>query len=98
MSFEQISKLFSNKKSTKEELTNTVEQLIRYHGKIHPKLGDLAHPDFKRYLTLIMSLASNPQSDKDIIVSFEKKLRVKNPKYALDIEDAINKGIAKRGF
>ncbi len=96
--FKEISAVFTNKASTKEELTEAIEELARHHGKIHAKLGDLAHPDFKRYLKLIIELCNNPQADKDIIVLLDQKLRVKNPRYAMDIDDATNKGIAGRGF
>ncbi len=98
LSFEEILKIFVNKKSTKKELRDAIEQLVRHHGKIHAKLGDLPHPDFKRYKELIMALCTNPQADKDIIIAIDQKLRVKNPKYGLNIDDAVNKGIAKRGF
>ncbi len=98
LSFEEIATIFSHKKSTKEDLLRAIEQLIRHHGKIQAKLGDLPHPDFKRYLTLIIELCNNPQVDKDIIVSLDNKLRTKNPKYGMNIDEAINKGIARRGF
>jgi len=96
--FEEIQKIFSYKKSSKEELQEGIEQLVLHHGKIHAKLGDLPHPDFKRYLALIIELCNNPQSDKDIIVSLDQKLQAKNPRYGLDIDEATNKGIASRGF
>ena len=98
LTFEQISELFLNKQTTKKELQNGIEQLVKNHGKIHAKLGDLPHPDFKRYQAVIMALCSNPQADKDIILSIDQKLRVKNPKYGLNIDEAVDKGIAKRGF
>lgn len=98
LSFEEIATIFSHKKSTKEDLVRAIEQLIRHHGKIQAKLGDLPHPDFKRYLILIIELCNNPQVDKDIIVSLDNKLRTKNPKYGINIDEAINKGIARRGF
>ena len=98
LSFEEIMGIFSNKKSTKEELFDTIEQLVKYHGKIHTKLGDLAHPDFKRYLSAIMALCSHPQADKHLIIALDQKLCAKNPKYSRDIDEAVNKGIAKRGF
>lgn len=98
LSFEEISSIFSNSESTAEELKEGIEQLIKHHGKIHAKLGDLPHPDFKRYLSLIINLCKNPKADKDIIVSLDQKLRVKNPKYGLQIDEAINKGITARGF
>jgi len=98
LSFEEIKVLFSHKHSSKTELNDAIEQLVRHHGKIHAKLGDLIHPDFKRYLELIISLCKNPQADKELILSLDQKLRVKNPKYGLEIDEAVNKGIAARGF
>jgi hypothetical protein len=98
LSFEEIKILFSHKDSSKAELKEAIEQLIRHHGKIHAKLGDLVHPDFKRYLELIISLCKNPQADKELILSLDQKLRVKNPKYGLEIDEAVNKGIAARGL
>jgi hypothetical protein len=98
LSFEEIRVLFSHRDSSKAELKEAIEQLVRHHGKIHAKLGDLVHPDFKRYLELIISLCKNPQADKELILSLDQKLRVKNPKYGLEIDEAVNKGIAARGF
>ncbi|MDF1882015.1 hypothetical protein JHD50_12015 [Sulfurimonas sp. MAG313] len=98
LSFEEIAAILGNKNSSKTDLVEAIEQLIRHHGKIHAKLGDLPHPDYKRYLTLIINLCKNPQADKNLIISLDQKLRIKNPRYGLDIDDAVNKGIAARGF
>ena len=98
LSFEEISYIFAHSESSVEDLKDAIEQLIRHHGKIHAKLGDLPHPDFKRYLSLIINLCKNPRADKDIIISLDQKLRTKNPKYGLDIDEAVNKGISARGF
>jgi hypothetical protein len=43
-------------------------------------------------------LCKTPQADKELILSLDQKLRVKNPKYGLEIDEAVNKGIAARGF
>ena len=98
LTFEEIADILAHSQSTPEMLKEGIEQLAKNHGKIHAKLGDLPHPDYKRYLSLIINLCKNPQSDKDIILSLDQKLRAKNPKYGLDIDDAVNKGIAARGF
>lgn len=98
LSFEEIRALFSHSQSSKAELKEAIEQLVRHHGKIHAKLGDLVHPDFKRYLELIISLCKHPQADKELILALDQKLRVKNPKYGMEIDEAVNKGIAARGF
>ncbi|HIC44217.1 MAG TPA: hypothetical protein EYO73_07975 [Sulfurimonas sp.] len=98
LSFEEILEVFGDTQSSKETLREVIEQLIKHHGKIHAKLGDLPHPDFKRYLSLIIVLCNNPKADKDIIIALDQKLCTKNPRYALNIDEAVNKGIAARGF
>ncbi|PHR54328.1 MAG: hypothetical protein COA44_13535 [Arcobacter sp.] len=98
LSFEEISDIFTHSQSTPDVLKEAIEQLIKHHGKIHAKLGDIPHPDYKRYLALIINLCKNPQADKDIIISLDQKLRVKNPRYGLEIDEAVNKGISARGF
>ena len=75
-----------------------IEQLIRHHGKIHAKLGDLAHPDFKRYQKAIITLCKNRQADKDVIVALNQKLRALNTKYGYEIDEAVVKGLEGRGF
>jgi len=98
LSFEEISAIFSNQESSKEDFRQAIEMLIKHHGKIHAKLGDLPHPDYKRYNALIIKLCKNPSSDKDVIILLDQKLRARNPKYSLNIDEAINKGLAGRGF
>jgi len=98
LTFEEISDILAHSQSTQDMLKEAIEQLIKNHGKIHAKLGDIPHPDYKRYLALIINLCKNPQADKDIIISLDQKLRTKNPRYGLDIDEAVNKGIAARGF
>ena len=98
LNFEEIAEIFSRKESSKEAFLQAIEQLIKYHGNIHAKLGDLPHPDYKRYNALIIKLCKNPSADKDVIILLDQKLRARNPKYALNIDEAINKGLAGRGF
>ncbi len=98
LSFEDITYIFASSSSTKEDFIEAIEQLIRYHGKIQAKLGDLAHPDFKRYETAIITLCKNTQSDKDVILALNQKLRALNAKYAYEIDEAVSKGIEGRGF
>jgi len=98
LNFEELSKLLGHKKSTKKELMKGIEELISRYGKIHAKLGDLPHPDYKRYQKLIIGLCKNPQADKDVIISLDQKLRVKNPKYGLNIDEEVTKGMLARGL
>ena len=98
LSFEEIGQIFSSSNSSKEDFIEAIEQLIRHHGKIHAKLGDLAHPDFKRYKELIIKLCKNTKSDKDVIIALNQKLRALNTKYGYEIDEAVSKGLEGRGF
>ncbi len=98
LSFEEIKSIFTSSESSKEEFLEAIEQLIRYYGKIEDKLGDLVHPDFKRYQALIIALCKNKNADKDVIIALNQKLRAINVKYAYEIDEAVNKGIEGRGF
>jgi hypothetical protein len=98
LSFEDITHIFGSSSSSKEDFIEAIEQLIRHHGKIQAKLGDLAHPDFKRYQKAIITLCKNRKSDKDVIVALNQKLRALNTKYGYEIDEAVSKGIEGRGF
>ena len=98
LSFEEITSIFGSSDSSKEEFIEAIEQLIRHHGKIQAKLGDLVHPDFKRYQALIITLCKNKRADKDVIVALNHKLRALNTKYGYEIDEAVVKGIEGRGF
>ena len=95
-SFEDISNVFGNNNSTKDDFLEAIEQLIRHHGKIHAKMGDIAHPDFKRYEALIITLCRNSNVDKDAIFILEKKLQALNVRYSHHIDEAVRKGLAAR--
>ena len=95
-SFEDVSYVFGNNNSTKEDFIEAIEQLIRHHGKIHAKMGDIPHSDFKRYENLIMVLCKNSSVDKDAVLILENKLQALNIRYSHEIEEAVRKGLAAR--
>ncbi len=98
LGFEEITTIFGSSESSKEDFLEAIEQLMRHHGKIQAKLGDLPHPDFKRYQALIITLCKNRQADKDVIVALNHKLRALNTRYGYEIDEAVVKGIEGRGF
>ncbi len=98
LGFEEITTIFGSSESSKEDFLEAIEQLVRHHGKIQAKLGDLPHPDFKRYQALIITLCKNRKADKDVIVALNHKLRALNTRYGYEIDEAVAKGIEGRGF
>ena len=87
-----------NKKSTTQELADALELIIKYHGHIHPKLGIRTHPDFDIYSEILLRICRHPNTNKDIIIKFDKELEKLNPEYVREINDSLTKGLNSRGF
>ena len=85
-------------KATVNMLEGYIEVLIKSYGKIHPKMGDLAHPDFKQYADIMMTLSAHKVANKDLIMKLDRGLRTKNPKYAQELDDALERGLTMRKF
>lgn len=93
---EHLRSIIRNKKSSTEELREALELVIKYHGNIHPKLGLRAHPDFDPYMDILFKICRHPNTDKDMIVNFDKDLVNLNPEYKKDIMEAVTKGLNSR--
>jgi len=90
--------VIKNKKTSSEELKKALDFVIRYHGKIHKKLGVRTHPDFDTYMDILFTICRHPNTNKDIIVDFDTQLEKLNPQYVKEINDTIAKGLNSRGF
>jgi hypothetical protein len=97
-SLEELLAVIKDKHATTEELAKALELIIKYHGKIHPKLGMRSHPDFDIYSEILLRICRHPNTNKDIIVKFDKALAKRNPEYLREINDSLNKGLNSRGF
>jgi hypothetical protein len=86
-----------NKKSTAQELKGAVDAIIKFHGNIHPKLGSRTHPEFDVYMEVLFTICRHPNTNKDIILSFNRELEQKNPDYKVEINNAITNGLNSRG-
>jgi len=86
------------KSATTQELSDTLDQIIKHYGKIHPKLGIRTHPDFDIYSEILFRICRHPNTNKDIIIKFDKELEKLNPEYVQEINEAISKGLNSRGF
>jgi len=96
--FDHLRAIVRNKKSTSEELKEALTLILKYHGTIHTKLGLRAHPDFDMYMDVILHICRHPNTNKDLILKFDKELGAKNPEYKVEINDALTKGLNSRGF
>lgn len=87
-----------NKHSTTEQLAEALDTVIKYHGRIHPKLGIRAHPDFDIYSEILLRICRHPNTTKEIIIKFDKELEKRNPEYVREINDSLTKGLNSRGL
>ncbi|HFB53983.1 MAG TPA: hypothetical protein ENJ67_04555 [Sulfurimonas autotrophica] len=87
-----------NKNSTTEQLSEALDDIIKYHGHIHPKLGIRCHPDFDIYSEILLRICRHPNTTKDIIIKFDKELERQNPEYVREINDSLTKGLNSRGM
>lgn len=94
---EFIKQIMKDKNSTKEDLANAVDMVLKYHGKIPNKLGTRTNPKFDEYMAIFVALCRHKKATKDIVLKLDRKLVSKNPAYKSEINDAITKGLNARG-
>ena len=90
--------IIKNKNSTKEELKSALDLIIKFHGTIHPKLGLRSHPDFDVYGEILLRICRHPNTNKNLILDFDRALETKNEEYKKDINDFLTKGLNSRGM
>ena len=83
--------------SSQQALKEASEAIIEHYGTIPAKRGITPDPLFKKYATIIIALTRHPNTHKDIIVNFDRALQKRNPNYAFEIEDFLQKGLNSRG-
>ncbi|WP_297433074.1 hypothetical protein [Sulfurimonas sp.] len=86
-----------NKQATTQELQETLALILKYHGTIPNKLGIRVNPEFDKYSEVLLRLCRHPNTNKDLIIDFDKELEKKNPEYIKEINDALTKGLNSRG-
>jgi len=94
---ESLAALIKNPATPQRELEEAARLVLKYHGVIHPKMGLRVHPDFYIFRTLMVALCRHPNTNKDIIIEFDKELNRLNPDYKKEINEAITKGLNARG-
>ena len=73
-------KIIHNKQTPTKDLQNTLDLILRDHGEIH---------DFNIYLDILYRMTLHPNTNKDIIVSFDKELSKLNPNYKAEISKSV---------
>jgi hypothetical protein len=94
---EYIREVMRDKNSTREDLSNAVDMVIKYHGKIPNKLGTRTNPKFDDYMAIFVALCRHKKATKDVVLKLDRELVSRNPAYKSEINDAITKGLNSRG-
>ena len=98
LSFEELLAIVKNRASSTQDLEKAVDQVIKYYNKIHPKMGIRAHPDFDKYVELIVHLVRHKNTNKDIILRLDKALLKNNPSYKPELNDTLSKALNARAL
>lgn len=93
-----LKSIIKKRKSSSKELKEALELIIKYHGTIHKKLGMRTHPEFDIYMDILITICRHPNTNKDLILNFDKELERLNPEYKPEINNAIAKGLNSRGL
>ncbi len=96
-SFDELVAVLKDKTSSADELSNALKEMIGSYGKITPKLGTRPHPDFDKYMLVILIICRHRHTNKNIILNFDRALSERNPDYKREISDAVQKGLNSRG-
>ncbi len=94
--FEELQAIVSNQKSSSLELEEALKSIIEYYGVIPAKEGIHPHKIFKKYAQLIITLCRHRNTNSKIVLFFDRELRKKNPSYASNIEEILQRGLNSR--
>ena len=84
--------------TSKQKLQEALDLVIKLHGHIPKKLGTRVNPGFDAYMEILIMICRHPNTDKDIILKFDKELATINPEYKDEINQSIKQGLDSRGI
>ena len=93
---EYLRGIIKKKKTTTKELKEALDLILKYHGTVHAKLGLRVHPDFDIYMDILFTICRHPNTNKNIVVNFDRELTRLNPEYKKEINEAVTKGLNSR--
>ena len=98
LSFDELRAIVRRRSTTTEELQKAIDQVVKHYSKIHPKLGIRNHPDFDKYVDLIIHLVRHKNTNKDLILQLDRALTQNNPEYRAELNDTLTKALNSRGM
>jgi hypothetical protein len=96
-SFKKLLDIIKNNATTDKELLSAAELILKHYGTIKAKHGVAPDKDFKRYAEAIFAISRHPNTNKDIVIMFDRELSKRNPSYQREIDEMFNRGLSARG-
>lgn len=93
---ESLKAIIEHKRTTSKELQEALDLVLKHYGVIPNKIGVLYHHDFQIYMDILFSICIHPNTNKKIILGFDKELERLNPEYKVEINEAITRGLNSR--
>ena len=86
--FNTLLAVIQSQKSNSQELKEALDLVLKDYGEID---------NLESYMNILFAICLHPNTNKNIILSFNKELVRLNPKYKVEINGAISKGLNSRG-
>jgi len=86
-SFDDLIEIVKNKDTDSKALQVTLDLIIQEYGKIN---------NIDKYLDVMLIITQHKNTNKNIIISFDKKLSDLNPEYKKQISSALREGLNAR--
>jgi len=96
LSLKALKKIVKNRVSSTDKLSEALDLIIKHHGVIPRKQAGTTHEEFDVYMDILFTICRHPNTNKNIIIKFDRALSSKNPTYKSSINDAITKGLESR--
>jgi len=88
LDFNTLLAVVKSKKSNSTQLKEALDLILKDYGEIN---------NLELYMDILFVICLHPNTNKNIIVGFNKELVKLNPKYKVEINGAIAKGLNSRG-
>lgn len=96
VTMQTLIKSIKDKNSSKFELKNALDTILQQYGEIGQNSATNEKYDFQTYEEVLITMCNHPQTNKDIILQFNRALEKLNPSYKKDINNAVTKGLNAR--
>ncbi len=95
VTFEELLAIVKSKRSSANDLSKAVIQLVR-HFPFPEKKGNVLSDEAKKYLDFVFSVASHPNANAKLIAFMDKELKRANPSYKVEIDVYEDRGLNLR--